>query len=89
MCPSNRPEIVQDVLSYLAKNDAAGDTLEGIVEWWLLERNIRRASTEVKAALDDLVTRKLIREYKTPDGRVHYRTNSRKRKEIKALIENE
>ena len=89
MCLSERVGIVHDILSYLAKFDASGDTFEGIVEWWLLDRNIRRASTDVKAALDDLVAQKLIREYKTADGRVHYRTNSRKRKEIKALIENE
>jgi hypothetical protein len=89
MCLSDRAEIVHDVLSYLAKNDEAGDTLEGIVEWWILERKIRRGSTEVKAALDDLVARELIREYKTRDAKVHYRTNSRKQEEINALIENE
>jgi hypothetical protein len=87
MSLSDRAEIAHDVLSYLAKNDEAGDTFEGIVEWWLLERNIRRGSSEVKAALDDLVARGLIREYKTRDAKVHYRTNSRKQKEINALIE--
>lgn len=86
MGASDRDEIVHDVLSYLTKNDEAGDTFEGIVEWWLLERNIRRGSAEVKAALDDLVARELIREYQTRDARVHYRTNSRKQKEINALI---
>jgi hypothetical protein len=86
MCVSHRAEIAHDVLSYLNENSEAGDTLEGIVEWWLLEMKIRHGRAEVKAVLDDLVARELICEYKRRDARVHYRTNHRKQKEIKALI---
>lgn len=87
MSGSDRSEIAHDVLSYLNENSEAGDTLEGIVEWWLLEMRIRRGPAEVKAVLDDLVARELIRECETRDARVHYRVNDRMQKEIKALID--
>lgn len=87
MCVSDRAEIAHDVLAYLIKNAEAGDTLEGIVEWWLLEQEIRRGSAEVKETLDELVARQLIGEYERPDKRVHYRINPGKEKEIRTLVE--
>ena len=87
MCESDRAEIALDVLSYLTKNAEAGDTFEGIVEWWLLDRRIRHGSAEVKEAIDELAAKQLIREHKRRDTRVHYRINRRKEKEIRALVE--
>ena len=88
MCESDRAEIALDVLAYLSKNAEAGDTLEGIVEWWLLDRRIRHGSAEVKRAIDELAAKQLIREYNSRDTRAHYRINRRKEKEIEALVEN-
>ena len=82
-----REEIAHDVLSYLNKRSKAGDTLEGIVEWWLLEVKIRRSCAEVKTILDDLVEQGLICEVKGPDARIHYRTNLQKQQEIAVLID--
>lgn len=84
---SDRAEIAHEVLSYLTENAEAGDTFEGIVEWWLLDRSIRHGSAELKEALDELAAKQLIREYKSRDARVHYRINRRKEKEIRALVE--
>lgn len=87
MCESDRAEIALDVLSYLTKNSEAGDTLEGIVEWWLLDRRIRHGSAEVKEAIEELAAKDLIRAHKRRDTKVHYRINRRKEKEIRALSE--
>jgi hypothetical protein len=87
MRESERAGIGHAVLSYLTENAEAGDTLEGIIEWWLLERKIRHGSAEVREALDELAAKELISEYKGRDARVHYRINRRKEKEIKALVE--
>jgi hypothetical protein len=76
MSVPGRDEITHDVLSYLKSRSKAGDTLEGIVEWWLLEMKIRQSCADVKAILNDLVAQDLIGEYKGPDGRIHYRTKS-------------
>jgi hypothetical protein len=86
MCVSDKAEIETGVLSYLVSNPVAGDTLEGIVEWWLLEQKIKHNITEVRDVLDELATRKLIQKYKTRDTRVHYRIDRSKEKDIRALI---
>lgn len=86
MCAPDQAQIRRDVLSYLIDNRDAQDTLEGIVEWWLLERKIKHESLEVKKAIDDLAARKMIIQRKTRDARTHYRVNHRKQKEILALL---
>jgi len=83
---SNRAEIVEALLSYLVENADARDTLEGIVEWWLLDRTIRHDTAEVKRVLDDLVAKELILQSETGDRRIHYCVNPRKKKEIQALL---
>jgi hypothetical protein len=87
MCESDRSEIAHDVLSYLSTHAEAGDTLEGIVEWWLLERRIRRGNAQIREALDELTAKQLIRAHKGRDTKVHYRINRRKEKAIRALVE--
>ena len=84
---SDRAEISHTLLSYLFENTAASDTLEGIVEWWLLDRRLRNEITAVKQILDDFVAKQLIVESEAGDGRIHYRINRRKRKQIRALLE--
>jgi hypothetical protein len=83
---SDRDEIARALLSYLFENTAAQDSLEGIVEWWLLDRKIRQTTSAVKDVLDELVAKKLILEYEKGDRRVHYRVNRRKEEEIRELL---
>jgi hypothetical protein len=87
MGSSDRSAITLDVLAYLTKNAEAGDTFDGIVEWWLLDRKIRQGIDDVREALDELAAKQLIREYQSVDARIHYRINRRKEKEIRALLE--
>lgn len=86
MCAPDQAQIRRDVLSYLIDHRDAQDTLEGIVEWWLLERKIKRQTVEVKKVIDDLAARKMILQHTTRDARTHYRVNHRKQKEIFALL---
>ena len=67
--------IENEILGYLAENPDAEDTAEGIVQWWLLEQRIQSSTTEVKAALDDLVARNQVVVRRGPDGRIYYRAN--------------
>jgi hypothetical protein len=87
MCVSDKAEISRALLSYLSENTAASDTLEGIAEWWLLDRKLRNEITAVKELLDEFVAKKFILESEAGDGRVHYRINRRKQKQIRALLE--
>jgi len=68
------------------ENATASDTLEGIVEWWLLDRRVTDSLTEVKSVLDDLVSRKLVVQRTASDMRVHYSVNRHKKKEIREFL---
>lgn len=69
----------------LAKPDRQ-DTLEGWVQWWIMEHQISRAVTEIKRVLRELVRRDLMLERRATDGRIHYRVNQNKLKEIRQLL---
>jgi hypothetical protein len=79
-------DIKLKILEYLYDNQSAQDTLEGIVQWWLLERHIRQQYTLVRKALSDLVNRGLIIEIKASNTNIFYRVNSSKIEEIKSII---
>jgi len=77
------------VLAYLVEHPNAQDTLEGIVEWWLLERLTKNHAARVKAALAELVAAGLLLERRGKDSRAYYKINRRKLKEISALLQRE
>lgn len=78
--------VAREILAYLAEHPDAQDTVEGIVEWWLLEQKIKRHTAQVKEALAELVAKGLVLERKGKDARIHYRVNRRKSGEIRALL---
>src|SRR2546428_5521867 len=67
--------IRRGILDYLARHPEAQDTLEGIVEWWLLEQRIVWAIADVKMALQKLVAAELVLKRRSADGTIHYRAN--------------
>jgi hypothetical protein len=79
-------KIGNEILAYLVDHPDARDTLEGIVEWWLLERQIKFQTARVKKALSELVVKGLILEHKGFDSQTHYRINQRKYEEIQELF---
>ena len=83
---TGKSQIAYEILAYLVDHPEAQDTLEGIVEWWLLEQQITRQTAKVRKALAELVTKGLILERKGKDSRTHYCINRRKYKEIRALL---
>ncbi len=89
MCVPDETQIAQDILSYLYTHTTAQDTLEGIVEWWLLEQKIMRQTKQVKKVLEELVAQDLISSHTASDSITHYRINNLKVKEIRSLIERE
>ena len=66
-------EACYHILAYLADNPDAGDTFEGIVEWWLLHQRIKFETRTVSEAVAKLVAEGLIVEEKGLDSRVVYR----------------
>jgi predicted transcriptional regulator len=89
MRPNEESPLAQDILSYLLTHTAAEDTVEGIVEWWLLEEKIKRRTKEVQRALDELAAEGLIVARESKDSRIHYRLNKRKMNRIRAILRSE
>ena len=83
---NDESKIGNEILAYLVDHPNARDTLEGIVEWWLLEQQIKFQTARVKDALSDLVARGLILEKKGSNSQIHYRINQKKYKEIQELF---
>jgi len=83
---TDKSQIGSKILAYLVENPKAQDTLEGIVEWWLLEREIQFETARVKEALSDLVARGLILEKKGSNSQIHYRINQSMLNEIQELF---
>ena len=71
-------EIAYDILAYLSEHPDAQDTLQGIVEWWILEQEIKTRIKQVERALAGLVAERLVVERKGKDSQTHYRVNRRK-----------
>ena len=61
------------ILTYLARNPTAEDTVDGILEWWLVHEEIRYRMQEVEAALAELTDRGIITQTIGEDSRARYR----------------
>lgn len=81
-----KKEIVREILAYLTDHPEAQDTLEGIVQWWLLERKIKFRAEEVVKAISELQERGFLLEHRGRGAKCLYRINKTKRNEIQALI---
>ena len=78
--------IASDILAYFDEHPQAQDTLEGIVQWWLMEQRIKQVISEVKSALEELVREGLVLERKGADGQARYGINLEKRAQIRARL---
>ena len=83
---SKRHNVELEILTYLYDNSDAQDTLEGIVQWWLLERHIRQQYALVRQALSELVNQDLIIATRESKTETRYRVNQQKIQEIQVIL---
>ncbi len=81
-----RSRIAYEILAYLAEHPDAQDTLDGIVEWWLLKQEIKHRTAEVKASLADLTAEGFVIAEQGVDERTHYRLDQRLAEEVSLLL---
>jgi hypothetical protein len=86
MCATDKAQISRAILAYLADHPNAQDTIEGVIEWWMLEQNLKRQTAHVKESLAELVSQRLLLERRGRDKRLRYRLNRRKSREIAAIL---
>ena len=65
-------KISRMILDYLRRNPHAGDTLEGITEWWMNVQRIEFSTKEVAETLENLVEQEKIRIIERKDGNTAY-----------------
>jgi hypothetical protein len=71
--PSPAPEI----LDYLARQPEAQDTIEGILQWWVLDSCIRSWAPKIAKTVAKLVTQGFLEEKQSSDGRIFYHVSPR------------
>ncbi len=81
-----KSEIAREILAYLAEHPDAQDTIDGIVEWWLLKQTIKYQTKMVRKALEDLINKGFILEKKKGDSQVRYGINQSKYEGIRILL---
>jgi len=79
-------EVSYFILSYLTRHPDAGDTFDGIVEWWLLQQRIKFETRNVSEAVARLVAEELILEHIGADSRVTYRVNRTREQAIRNML---
>lgn len=86
---ARRSPIFYEILAYLVDHPDAQDTVEGVIEWWLLEQRIERARTQVKTTLAQLVGEELVFARTGAGGRVSYRVNRTTLRDIRRSLTEE
>jgi len=68
--------LILRISTYLQKHKQAGDTLEGVARWWMMNQLVSDSLIEVKEALERLKAQGVISARKSPDGRTLYFINN-------------
>lgn len=82
-------EISHKILAYLLKNPGSKDTLEGIVNWWLLQQDIQRNVALVKKTVEQLMAKGFLLSRNGSDSKTYYYINREQIPVISALIGNQ
>jgi hypothetical protein len=72
-----REKISEMILSYLQRYPDAGDTLEGIMRWWIGFENIESSVQDVVDVLENLIQEREISVHNIVDGTTFYKVNNR------------
>ena len=70
--PANLQKEIED---YLQKNPNAGDSLEGVMSWWLSQRNKKPDVAEIEQVLEQLIAEGSVRKVSLVGGTILYRKN--------------
>jgi hypothetical protein len=80
-------ETAHKILGYLMDNPEAQDTFEGIVDWWLLQQDIKRNVALIRKTVDALIHQGFLLERHGNDRTKYYQVNRERLPEISAIIE--
>lgn len=78
----NFPSPASEILDYLSRHPNGQDTIEGILQWWVMEACIRKWEPKIDEAVAVLVEQGYLLEKTAADGRVYYCAGLRFRESI-------
>jgi hypothetical protein len=61
-----------EILDYLARQPEAQDTIDGILQWWVLDSCIRNWAPKIAKTVAKLVEQGFLEEKPSPDGKTFY-----------------
>jgi Fe2+ or Zn2+ uptake regulation protein len=73
---SDIAQMAEAIKRYLQQHPQAADTLDGVVNWWLLRQRYETATSIVGKALNQLVEQGELTTITTTGGKTIYRLNS-------------
>ena len=65
----------REIVDYLRKNPNAGDSLEGVMSWWLSSANKSVDALGIEDVLEQLITEGHVKKIHITGGTVLYRKN--------------
>ena len=74
---SSLPSPAPEILEYLSRHPNAQDTIEGILQWWVLDSCLRNWAPKIMATVQQLVDSGFLEDRAARDGRVFYRISPR------------
>jgi hypothetical protein len=66
-----------EILDYLARQPEAEDTIEGIIQWWVLDSCIRNWAPKIEKTVANLVEQGFLEKKPSRDGRIFYHISPR------------
>ena len=65
-----------EIIDYLRKNPNAGDSLEGVMNWWLSQRDKKPDVAEIEQVLEQLIAEGSVRKVSLVGGTILYRKDN-------------
>ena len=79
--------LARAILRYLEAHPEAKDTVEGIVQWWLLQEWNERLLVQVERAVSLLLSQDLMLEIRRPGVPPYYQRHPQHREAITKLLQ--
>ena len=83
---NEKSRIAREILAYLVRHPDAQDTLDGIIQWWLPECELRYRVALVREAIQELAENGRVIPCTRENSRTYYRINEEKRAEIEEFV---
>jgi len=80
-------ETSHKILAYLLDNPDAKDTFDGIMNWWMLQQDIKRNVALIRKTVEELIHSGFLLVRHGSDKTKYYQVNRERLPEISALLD--